>query len=85
MPNFISRRVAAKHLLAAGAAGMAAAATAEAAPQPHMQAALRALNNAQAQLEKAIPDKAGHRVRALELVKQAIRETEEGIAAGDRR
>jgi hypothetical protein len=84
MPNFISRRVAAKRLLAAGAAGMAVAATAEAVPQPHMQAALRALNNAQEQLEKAIPDKAGHRVKAMELVKQAIRETEEGIAAGDR-
>jgi hypothetical protein len=84
MPNFISRRVAAKRLLTAGAAGMAVAATAEAIPQPHMKAALRALNTAQAQLEAAVPDKAGHRVKAMELVRQAIRETEEGIAAGDR-
>jgi hypothetical protein len=84
MPNFISRRVAAKRLLTAGAAGMAVAATAEAVPQPHMQLALRALNNAQAQLDQAIPDKAGHRVKAIELVKTAIHEVEEGIAAGDR-
>jgi hypothetical protein len=83
MPNFISRRVAAKRLLTAGAAGMAVAATAEAVPQPHMQAALRALNNAQAQLEQAFADKAGHRVKAMELVKGAIHEVEEGIAAGD--
>lgn len=84
MPNFISRRVAAKRMLAAGAAGMAVAATAEAVPQPHMQTALRALRNAKGQLEMAIPDKAGHRVKAIELVDQAIRETEQGIAAGDR-
>jgi hypothetical protein len=84
MPNFISRRVAAKRLLTAGAAGMAVAATAEAVPQPHMQAGLRALRNAKAQLEMAIPDKAGHRVKALELVNQAIAETEAGIAAGDK-
>jgi hypothetical protein len=84
MPNFISRRVAAKRLLTAGAAGMAVAATAEAVPQPHMQAALRALNTAYGQFEAAIPDKAGHRVKAMELVKQAIRETEEGIAAGNK-
>lgn len=84
MPNFISRRVAAKRLLTAGAAGMAVAATAEAVPQPHMQAALRALRNAKVQLEMAVPDKAGHRVKAVELVNNAIAETEAGIAAGDK-
>jgi hypothetical protein len=84
MPNFVSRRVAAKQMLAAGAAGLAVAATAEAIPQPHMQAALRALRNAREQLDKAVPDKAGHRVKAIELVDQAIRETEQGIAAGDK-
>lgn len=85
IPNFISRRVAAKRLLAGGAAGIAVAATAEAVPQPHMQAALRALRNAKAQLEMAAPDKGGHRVRAMELVNQAIGETEQGIGVGDRR
>jgi hypothetical protein len=84
MPGFISRRSAAKRLLATGAAGMAIAATAEAVPQPHMQAALRALRNAKSQLDMAVPDKAGHRAKAMELVNQAIAETEEGIAAGNK-
>jgi hypothetical protein len=84
MPNFISRRGAAKRLLAAGAAGMAVAATAEAVPQPHMQAALGALRNAKKQLDAAVPDKAGHRAKAMELVNQAIAETEEGIRAGNK-
>ncbi|HLI83545.1 MAG TPA: hypothetical protein VKV17_06480 [Bryobacteraceae bacterium] len=84
MPSFVSRRMAAKRLLTAGAAGMAIVTTAEAVPQPHMQAALRALRNAKMQLDAAVPDKAGHRARAMELVNQAIAETEEGIAAGNK-
>lgn len=54
-------------------------------PQPHMQAALRILQAAKAapamdalirakkQLQKASPDKGGHRVRALDSVDHAIR------------
>ena len=52
------------------------------AAQPHMQAALRALRNASGELNAALPDKGGHRVNAINLVSQAITETEAGIAAG---
>jgi len=52
------------------------------AAQPHMQAALRALRNANGELNAALPDKGGHRVKAIQLVNDAITETEAGIAAG---
>jgi len=52
------------------------------AAQPHMQAALRALRNASGELNAALPDKAGHRVKAIQLTNDAIAETEAGIAAG---
>jgi len=52
------------------------------AAQPHMQAALRALSNASGELNAALPDKGGHRVKAIGLVNDAIAETEAGIAAG---
>jgi hypothetical protein len=50
------------------------------AQQPHMQAALSALQTAKTELELALPDKGGYRVRALEHVNQAIVETEAGIS-----
>ncbi len=49
------------------------------AAQPHMQAALRHLRSAKADLNKATPDKGGHRARALELVDSAIEEVERGV------
>ena len=49
------------------------------ADQPHMRAALSSLQVAQSELQQAIPDKGGHRVRALELVNQAIVEVQAGI------
>jgi hypothetical protein len=52
------------------------------AAQPHMQAALKALHNANADLQEAVPDKAGHRVKAMQLVTDAIAEVQAGIAAG---
>ncbi|TPG32832.1 hypothetical protein [Mycolicibacterium hodleri] len=52
------------------------------ADQLHMQNALDELNAAQDQLRIAAPDKAGHRVIAIDLVQQAIRETGLGIRAG---
>jgi hypothetical protein len=52
------------------------------AAQPHMNSALNELTSALSQLEAAIPDKAGHRVEAIALVKQAIDQTTEGMAAG---
>jgi hypothetical protein len=48
--------------------------------QPFMQAARANLQTAKSELQKAIPDKGGHRVRAIELVNDAIREVNAGIA-----
>jgi len=79
--QLLSRRLAAKNFLAAGAAGLAIATSAE-GQQPHMQAALKALNNARNQLQNAVPDKAGHREKAIGLVGQAITQVQEGIQAG---
>lgn len=56
-----------------------AAGNAFAERQPHMQAALRALRNAKQQLDSAEADKGGHRVKALQLVSDAIGEVEAGM------
>jgi hypothetical protein len=50
--------------------------------QPHMQAALDALQSAKNNLEQATSDKGGHRVKALGYVNDAIAEVNLGIAAG---
>jgi hypothetical protein len=50
------------------------------AQQPHMDAALRALQNARAELQQAVADKGGHREQAIGLVDQAIAQVREGIA-----
>jgi hypothetical protein len=50
------------------------------AQQPHMDAALRALQNARAELQQAAADKGGHREQAIGLVDQAIAQVREGIA-----
>jgi hypothetical protein len=49
--------------------------------QPNMQAALGDLRAARASLEKTVPDKAGHRVKAIQLINQAIAEVQAGMAA----
>jgi hypothetical protein len=46
--------------------------------EPHMSAALGHLQQAKAELEKAAPNKGGHREKAMELVNQAIQQVEEG-------
>lgn len=48
--------------------------------QPHMKAALKLLQDGDAQLEKATADKGGHRVKAREHLKNAIEEVKKGIA-----
>src|SRR3954462_7420911 len=48
--------------------------------QPMMQAAKGDLQNARHEVQQAIPDKGGHRVKAIELVNGAIAEVNEGIA-----
>jgi hypothetical protein len=52
------------------------------AAQPHMQAALAALQTARAQLQAATPDKGGHRVAAIADIDQAIGEVRAGMAVG---
>ena len=49
--------------------------------QPNMQAALGELRSARASLQKAVPDKQGHRNRAIALVDQAIAQVQAGMAA----
>jgi hypothetical protein len=47
--------------------------------QPHMQSALDHLLAAKQELRAATTDKGGHRVRAIELVDEAITQVERGI------
>ena len=57
---------------------------ASAMPQPNMQAALGHLEQAKESLEHAEHNKGGFRVKAVELVNQAIAATREGIAMGNK-
>ena len=47
--------------------------------QPHMNAAVDHLQQAQKELEAGSSDKGGHRVKAIALVKQALSEVQQGI------
>ena len=47
--------------------------------QPHMQNALGSLQSAKNQLQQASSNKGSHRVRAIELIDQAISEVQAGI------
>ena len=48
--------------------------------QPHMAETITILQSARAELAQATPNKGGHRERAINLVNQAINETEAGMA-----
>ena len=48
--------------------------------EPHMSAALGHLEQAKAELEKATPNKGGHREKALQLVSQAMEQVKAGEA-----
>ena len=48
--------------------------------EPHMSAALGHLEQAKAELEKATPNKGGHREKALQLVNQAMEQVKAGEA-----
>ena len=50
--------------------------------QPHMTAALAALESAKNNLDHATADKGGHRAQAIDLIKSAIDEVKKGIEAG---
>ncbi len=47
--------------------------------EPHMSAALEHLRQASEELEKATPNKGGHREKAQELTRQAMSQVEQGI------
>ncbi len=51
--------------------------------QPNMEAALRSLTSAKISLEKATANKGGHRVKAINLVKQAMNEVKSGIKVAE--
>jgi hypothetical protein len=81
MPT-ISRRSAGK-LIAGGAVSVPAVGLLSkiaAAIEPNMQQALNDLMDAHTALEHAVPNKAGHRERAMRFVEQAINEVRAGIA-----
>jgi hypothetical protein len=46
--------------------------------EPHMSAAIGHLQQAKEELQRAAPNKGGHRERAMELVNQAIQQVQEG-------
>ena len=53
-----------------------------AAQQPHMESALDHLRAARVELQAATMNKAGHRLRAIGLVNDAIAQVQMGIDAG---
>jgi hypothetical protein len=52
------------------------------AQQSHMLSALEDLRTARTELQRALPNKGGHREKAIDLVGQAIDETNTGIRVG---
>lgn len=68
---------------AAAASAITVATTTAEAYQGNMERAVSALYDALGSLKEATPNKGGHRERAIELVQQAISETQAGIAYAD--
>jgi hypothetical protein len=52
--------------------------------QPHMQAALEALQSAKHHLEEAKHDKGGHRVAAIKAIDSAITHVKAGMESGEK-
>ena len=46
--------------------------------EPHMSAAMGHLQQARNELDKAAPNKGGHRERAMQLIDQAMQQVQEG-------
>jgi len=72
-------------ILAAGAAvvGVAGASTSAQAYQGNMERALSSLYEALGSLREASSNKGGHRVRAMQLIQEAIEQTQLGIEFAD--
>jgi len=79
-PTSDSRLTPVAYVLIGIAIGGLAGACAVGADQPNMQAALGSLQQARSYLVQSTPNKGGHRERAINLVNQAINETEAGMA-----
>ena len=60
-------------LLVGGTVGICAA------DEPHMRAALEHLREAREQLERATPNKGGHREKAIEMIDRAMEQVRAGI------
>jgi len=59
--------------------------SANAMRQPAMERSLQALQNAERILKRALPNKGGHRVKAIRHIQKAIREVRRGIDYANRR
>ncbi len=64
-------------------AAVAATTTEASAYQGNMERAVSALYSALSDLREATPNKGGHRENAMQLIQQAIQETEAGIEWAD--
>lgn len=84
MSKTINRRDLLVPAAAAAAVGVIVAAgsrEAQASNQPNMDAALGYLQQAKSSLQQSAHNKGGHRVRAINLIDQAITQVRRGIAA----
>ena len=70
--------------LPGGASKAAPAVVADDEDQPHMQAALDALKQAEQHLTEAKHDKGGHRAAALKATRDAIKHVQEGMEVGEK-
>jgi hypothetical protein len=84
MNKLIARSVAVAVMLALFSMPVTLSANADDDDQPHMQAALDALKQAEQHLKEAAHDKGGHRAAALKATQEAIKHVEMGMKAGDR-
>lgn len=80
LPLFITVLALGVLLGLAASAGSAQRRRAHPEPQPHMRLAMDALRSAEHHLGEATGDKGGHRLRAIQLVRQAEAEVQAGIA-----
>jgi hypothetical protein len=82
--SIVSRRAIAALAVGGTAAGLVAvSATSASAYQGNMERALSSLYQALASLRESTPNKGGHREKAIQLVQQAIQETQAGIEFAD--
>jgi hypothetical protein len=84
MKKNIARILAVGVILAIFSLPVTVAASADDEDQPHMQAALDALKQAEQHLNEAKHDKGGHRAAALKATREAIKHVEMGMKAGDK-